>query len=48
MDIDNIIIRPGKVDRKTMISYISKEFWEEYKDWTFRFLDGVLMTKPIN
>ncbi|MGN1376503.1 MAG: hypothetical protein ACI4V5_08105, partial [Prevotella sp.] len=48
MDIDNIIIRPGKVDRKAMISYISKEFWEEYKDWTFRFLDGVLMTKPIN
>ena len=48
MDIDNIIIRPGKVNRDTMISFICDEFWNKYKDWTFRFLDGALMTKPIN
>lgn len=48
MDIDNIIIRPGKVNRDTMISFICDEFWNKYKDWTFRFLDGSLMTKPIN
>ncbi len=46
MDIDNIIIQPGKVDRKTMISYISDQFWEEYKDWSFKFLDGTEMIKP--
>lgn len=47
MDIDNIIIRPGKVDRKTMIEQISAEFWDEYSDWTFRFLDGTEMKKPV-
>ncbi|WP_290099093.1 hypothetical protein, partial [uncultured Alistipes sp.] len=46
MDIDNIIIQPGKVDRKTMIGYISDQFWEEYKDWSFTFLDGTEMMKP--
>lgn len=46
MDIDNIIIQPGKVDRKTMIGYISDQFWEEYKDWSFTFLDGTKMMKP--
>lgn len=47
MDIDNIIIRPGKVNRKTMIEQISAEFWDEYSDWTFRFLDGTEMKKPV-
>ncbi len=46
MDIDNIIICPGKVDRKTMISKISDEFWNQYNDWTFKFLDGTKMSKP--
>lgn len=46
MDIDNIIIRPGKVDRKTMIEQISAEFWDKYSDWTFKFLDGTEMKKP--
>ena len=46
MDVDNIIIRPGKVDRKTMIEQISAEFWDKYSDWTFRFLDGTEMKKP--
>ena len=45
MDIDNIIIRPGKVDRKTMITQISAEFWDKYTDWTFKFLDGSEMKK---
>ena len=43
MDIQNVIIRPGKVNRNTMISLISDEFWKEYKDWTFTFLDGTIM-----
>lgn len=47
MDIDNIIIRSGKVDRRTMIGYISVEFWNKYNDWTFRFLDGTEMKAPI-
>jgi len=46
MEVDNIIIRPGKVDRKTMIEQISAEFWDKYSDWTFRFLDGTEMKKP--
>lgn len=46
MDIDNMIIRPGKVDRKTMIEQISSEFWNSYSDWTFKFLDGTEMKKP--
>lgn len=46
MDLQNVIIKPGKVDRATMISLISDEFWNEYKDWTFTFLDGVIMS-PI-
>lgn len=48
MDIDNIIIRPGKVSRNDMIECISNEFWNNYTDWTFIFLDGTLMTKPKN
>lgn len=47
MDIDNIIIQPGKINRATMISFISDNFWETYKDWTFTFLDGVPMTKTM-
>ncbi|MDE7437211.1 MAG: ATP-binding protein [Muribaculaceae bacterium] len=46
MDIDNVIIRPGKVDRQTMINQISPEFWNKYNDWTFKFLDGTEMKKP--
>lgn len=46
MDIENIIIRPGKVDRKTMIEQISAEFWDKYTDWSFRFLDGTEMKRP--
>lgn len=47
MDIDNIIICPGKVNRKTMIEQISAEFWDKYSDWTFKFLDGTEMKKPV-
>lgn len=46
MDIDNIIIRPGKINRATMINFISDDFWQTYKDWTFTFLDGSLMRNP--
>ena len=45
METENIIIKPGKVSRTEMISFLSDDFWEHYKEWTFRFLDGTIMTK---
>lgn len=40
MKIDNLIVSPGKRTRKDMIAKLSPEFWEAYKDFEFRFLDG--------
>ena len=45
MDIDNVVIAPGKVTREHLVSLISDEFWEEYKDYTFKFTDNTIMTK---
>lgn len=43
MDIDNIVIKPGKSTRSELISLISNTFWEEYHDYTFKFTDNSIM-----
>lgn len=40
MEKENIIIKPGKVSRDSMVASLSDEFWKEYRDWSFFFLDG--------
>lgn len=45
MEKDNIIIVPGRVTRDYLVSLISDEFWEEYKDYTFKFTDNTIMQK---
>ena len=45
MKIDNLIVLPGKRTREEMIAKLSPEFWEEYKDFEFRFLDGSVVKK---
>lgn len=40
MKIDNVVLLPGKRTRKEMLERLSPEFWEEYKGYEFRFLDG--------
>lgn len=41
--IDNLIVCPGKQTRAYMIDAISSEFWKEYTDIEFRFLDGYIV-----
>lgn len=48
MPKENTIIRAGIQTRNSMVSLISDEFWEEYADYTFKFLDGVQMMKAEN
>ena len=45
METENVIIKPGKVSRDKMVSSLSEDFWTHYKEWTFRFLDGTIMTR---
>ena len=45
MDIDNIIICPGKATREHLVSLLSDEFWETYKDYTFKFTDNTIMKR---
>ena len=45
MKIDNLIVLPGKRTREEMIAKLSPEFWEEYKDFEFRFLDRSVVKK---
>lgn len=40
MEKENVIIKPGKVSRDSMVASLSNEFWKEYQDWSFFFLDG--------
>ena len=42
MKIDNVVVLPGKRTRQEMIDNLSAEFWNEYKDYEFRFLDGTV------
>lgn len=44
--IDNTIIRPGMMKRADMVSYLSEEFWKEYEEYAFKFLDGSIMERP--
>lgn len=45
MKIDNLIVLPGKRTRQEMIAKLSSEFWKEYKDFEFKFLDGSVVKK---
>jgi hypothetical protein len=45
MELNNIIIFPGKTTREHLISLISDEFWDTYKDYTFKFTDNSIMKK---
>jgi len=45
MEVDNVITLPGKRSRKEMVSNLSNGFWEKYKDFEFRFLDGTIVNK---
>jgi molecular chaperone HtpG len=45
MDKENIIIYPGRTTRDVLVSKISKEFWEEYNDYTFKFTDNTVLKK---
>ena len=45
MKIDNVVVVPGKRTRQEMIDRLSAEFWNEYKDYEFRFLDGTVISK---
>jgi len=44
MKIDNLVVLPGKKTRKEMIEKLSPEFWEAYKDFEFKFLDGTVVS----
>lgn len=45
MEKENIIIFPGKASREKLVSLISNDFWETYKDYTFKFTDNTIMKK---
>lgn len=45
MTIDNVVVMPGKTSRQEMLDKLSPEFWNEYKDYEFRFLDGFVVSK---
>lgn len=40
MRVDNLVVLPGKRTRNEMIAKLSPAFWEAYKDFEFKFLDG--------
>lgn len=41
--IQNIIILPGQKSRKELSAILSNEFWEENKDISFKYLNGIEM-----
>jgi hypothetical protein len=45
MKIDNIVICPGLTTREHLVSLISDDFWDAYKDFTFKFTDDTIMKK---
>lgn len=47
MEKENIIICPGKTSRENLISLISDDFWQTYKDYTFKFTDNIIMKKEL-
>ena len=44
MEIDNVVVSPGRKTRQDMLNKLSPEFWNEYKDYEFRFLDGSVVS----
>ena len=44
MRIDNVVVMPGKKTRQDLLNKLSSEFWNEYKDYEFRFLDGSVVS----
>lgn len=47
MEVDNVVILAGKRSRQEMVSHLSNEFWEKYKDYEFKFLDGTIAKKRM-
>lgn len=45
MEIQNYVILPGKATRKELVDSLTSEFWEEYSQKEFIFLDGSIMHK---
>lgn len=46
MDIENIVIIPGKCTRNDLVLRLSNTFWKKYKDFTFKFTDEtIIMSK---
>lgn len=39
MEKENIIIIPGKCTKSDLVNKISNSFWEEYNEFTFKFVD---------
>jgi Fe-S-cluster formation regulator IscX/YfhJ len=45
MEKENIIICPGITTREYLVSLISDDFWETYKDFKFKFTDNTIMER---
>lgn len=45
MDKENVVIIAGKATRENLVNKLSSDFWEEYKDYEFKFTDGTIMRK---
>lgn len=43
MDKENILIIPGRCTRNELVSKLSNTFWEDYKDYTFKFTDNTIL-----
>lgn len=48
MEKENIIIKPGKSTREELTHLISDNFWEENKDYVFKFTDETEMKNKNN
>ena len=45
MKEENIVIIPGKCERKELVAKLSDSFWQEYAKYIFKFTDGTVMKK---
>ncbi|WP_407531869.1 HD domain-containing protein [Elizabethkingia meningoseptica] len=45
MEKENVIIIAGKATREDLVNKLSDNFWEEYRDYEFKFTDGTIMTR---
>ncbi len=44
MKVDNVVVLPGRRTRQEMLDKLSFEFWKEYNEYEFRFLDGSVVS----